>query len=158
MKKVIIVLLLVVVVVLSMTGCRNVPFEVVEGAPAKVTETGRLQFEKIGTYNIPKPENECVVYRFAAPNDKIVVYEMPGDIYWVGEAAERHGNKYVSMYIQDSEFVALSNEYVLLVIGEEMVAVSINGCDNNSGCTGLVTETSFHELSEAEKDAFVYPC
>lgn len=157
MKKVSIVLLLVAIMVLSMTGCSNAPAEVVEVAPAEVSESGKLQFEAKGTYNTPGSETEFVVHRFEAPNDDIVVYEMPGPIYLVGENTGNSGVSYANMFVGDSKFVALSNKYILFAIGEDMVAFSIEGSKEANSCTGLLQEYSFDDLSEEEKDAFVYP-
>lgn len=157
MKRVSIVLLLVAIMVLSMTGCGKAPAEVIDVAPVEVIERGELQFKAKGTYNVPGFGSEFVVHRFDAPNDDIVVYEMPGATYIVGENTDKIGARYVNVFVGDSQFVALSNKYILLAKGECMIAFTIVGSENAKNCTGLMEEISFDDLSEEEKDTFVYP-
>lgn len=155
MKKVSIILLLVAVMVLSMTGCAFSPNEVMKKTPAEVIGSGTLQYEAKGTYNISKVGAESVVYRFGYPNDGIVVYQMPGTFFLVGENSdERSINYATNIFIKGGEFVALSDKYLLFATAESngMVAVSIENTHS-----GLVLEHSFEELSEEEKNAFVYP-
>ena len=160
MKKVSIVLLFVAIMVLSMTGCAFAPAEVVASAPAEVVGSGTLRYEVRGTFNTSKISKESVVYRFDAPNNGIVVYQMPGTVFLVGENIDRDGIDYAAnMYIKDGEFVALSDKYLLFATAgsKGMVAVPIGVESESAVCEGLLIEYSFDDLTEAEKDAFVYP-
>ena len=160
MKKVSMVLLFVAIMVLSMTGCAYAPAEVVETTPAEVVGSGTLRYEVIGTYSVSKIREDSVVYRFDAPNNGIVVYQMPGTVFLVGENIDRDGIDYAAnMYIKDGEFVALSDKYFLFATADSkgMVAVPIGGVKENAEYGGLMLECSFDDLTEAERDAFVYP-
>ena len=155
MKKVSIILLFVAIMVLTMTGCAFLPNVVVEEAPAEVIGSGTLRFESKGTYHISKVGADSVVYNFGYPNDGIVVYQMPGTTFLVGENSDERSISYAAnVFIKNGEFVALSDKYLLFATAESdgMVAVSIE-----NGHSGLVLEHSFEDLTEAEKDAFVYP-
>lgn len=157
-KKVIIVFLLVAIMVLSVIGCNNASAKVEETTPTEETVNGKLQFEMTGTYSLSKVGAESVIYSFKAPNDDIVVYEMPGPVYMVAENAGKRSVRYaIKMIFRGSEFVALSNKYILLNVENEKIAVSIEGeFDANSGIS-LLEEYPFNELSDKEKEAFVYP-
>ena len=155
MKKVSIILLLVAIMVLSMTGCAFLPNEVMEEAPAEIIGSGTLRFKSKGTYYTSNVGTDSVVYNFGYPNDDIVVYQMPGTFFLVGENCDERNISYAAnVFIKNGEFVALSDKYLLFATAESkgMIAVPIE-----NGTTGLVLECSFEDLSEEEKDAFVYP-
>ena len=160
MKKISIVLLLVAIMVLSMTGCSFAPIKVVENTPAEVIGSGTLKFEVKGTMNASNIKGESVIYRFGNPNNGIVVYQMPGTVFLVGENTNERSIDYAAnMFIKDGEFVALSDKYLLFANanGDGMVAVAIKLDYDDKDCQNLLTEYSFDDLTEEEKDAFVYP-
>ena len=159
MKKVSIILLFVAIMVLSMTGCAFSPDKVVEKAPAEVIGSGTLRFEAIGTYYISNIGADSVVYNFDYPNDNIVVYQIPGTTFLVGECSEGRSISYAAnMFVKGGEFVALSDKYLLFATAESkgMIAVAIKVDEDNNSCAVLL-ECPFDDLSEEEKDAFVYP-
>ena len=160
MKKVSIILLFVAIMVLSMTGCAFLPNEVVEKAPAEVIGSGTLQFDAKGEYDVSRVKAQSVVYRFGAPNEDIVVYQMPGTVFLVGEYSDNRSISYAAnMFIKDGEFVALSDKYLLFATVESngMVAVAVEADGKNKYGIDLMLEIPFEDLSEEEKDAFVYP-
>lgn len=159
MKKVSIILLFVAIMVLSMTGCAFLPDEVMEKAPAEVIGSGTLRFESKGTYYISNVGADSVVYSFGYPNDGIVVYQIPGTTFLVGENCDERSISYAAnMFIKDGEFVALSDKYLLFATAKSkgMVAVPIEVDEDNNTCA-VMLEYAFDDLSEEEKDAFVYP-
>ena len=160
MKKVSIILLFVAIMVLSMTGCAISPNEVVEKAPAEVIGSGTLQFESKGTYHLSRVAADSVVYSFGYPNDDIVVYQIPGTTFLVGEnSGERSVSYAANMFIKGGEFVALSDKYLLFATAESegMVAVAVETDGKNKYGIDIMLEIPFDDLSEEEKDAFVYP-
>lgn len=159
MKKVSIVLLLLVIMVLSMTGCGNAPAKVTEEAPAEVSvsESKKLELKPIGTYNLSALGSGVIAYRFDSPNDHIVVYELAGTKYLVGDDTGRNGTSYANMLIPDSEFIALSDKYLLFMIRGEKVAVEIETKKDVEVGISVLREYSFDELSDEEKDDFIYP-
>ena len=154
MKKVI-VIFLIVVMVLTMAGCRNMRNTTISATPAEVVKINKMEFEPKGTYNISKFGKEYVIFRFDNPNDQIVVYQLPGGVYIVGEDVGQSNNIYSKMLIKDSEFVAISEKYLLLIIEGEMVAVEFKSRTSKS--SNLLNTLEFDELSDKEKAGFVYP-
>ena len=160
MKKASIILLFVAIMVLSMTGCAFVPNEVMEKAPAEVIGSGTLKFESKGEYYISKVDKDAVVYSFDYPNNGIVVYQIPGTTFLVTENIDERVVDYVAnVYVKNGEFVALSNKYLLFAIPERegMVAVAITSDAKNEVCPGLLLDYSYDDLTQDEKDAFVFP-
>lgn len=156
-KKVSIVWLLSVIIVLSMAGCRSTSTTTIEIAPTVTNESDKLEFEPRGTYNIQKGgKQQLCVYRFDTPNDKIVVYQISKCIYLVGEDSKK-GTKYANVFMKDSEFIALSNKYLLFENKEGKVAISIKETEGIEGGASLCKVYSFDELSNEEKHAFIYP-
>ena len=154
MKKVI-AIFLIVVMGLTMVGCRNTPNTTVDAAPAETVEINKMEFEPKGTYNISKFGKEYVLFRFDNPNDQIVVYQLSGRVYIVGEDKGQSNNIYSKMLVKDSEFVAISEKYILLMIEGEMVAVEFKSRTSKS--SNLLNTLEFDELSDKEKAGFVYP-
>lgn len=157
-KKVSIVWLLSVIMVLSMAGCRSTPNTTIETASTVTNESGKLEFEPRGTYNIQKGgKQQLCIYRFDAPNDKVVVYQISEWIYLLGEDSGNKGTKYANVFMKDSEFIALSNKYLLFENKEGKVAISIKETEGVEGGASLCKVYSFDELSDEEKQAFIYP-
>lgn len=155
MKKVSMVLLLVVVMVLTMVGCSNTPTASVETAPTEVNDSDKLEFEPKGTYNMVSFGKEFIIYRFDSPNDDIVVYQIPGSVYIVGEDIGKNDTYYAKMLIRNSEFIALSEKYLLFRIDGKKVAVEIKSSVDTG--SKLLQKYSFDGLSDEEKNGFVYP-
>jgi 3'(2'), 5'-bisphosphate nucleotidase len=138
-----------------MTGCAFSPNEVVEKAPAEVIGSGTLQFEAKGEYDVSRVKAQSVMYRFGAPNEDIVVYQMPGTVFLVGEYSDNRSISYAAnMFIKDGEFVALSDKYLLFATVESngMVAVAVEADGKNKYGIDLMLEIPFEDLSEEEKD------
>ncbi len=163
-KKVSIILLLVAVMVLSMVGCGTVPGLSTEEAPAADLTTVNsasaantsLQFEVKGSYNLLGFGEESFVYQFGSPNDNVVLYQINNCIYLLGDAGSNasYGS---SVFMKDSQFIALSEKYLLFSTSEGKTAVAI---EENWGCNigdNLHQKYSFDDLSDEEKSEFIYP-
>jgi len=151
-KKVIIVCVLVVILVFSFALIVHM-----KKTPAEANESGKLEFEGRGTYVKAAFGEEFFVYQFEEPNSTIVVYETLDGIYLVGEYAKEMGTSYGNMFMPGREFIALSNEYLLFETEEGKVAVELERKKYAERGDDLYNEYLYDELSEEEKEAFVYP-
>ena len=78
-------------------------------------------------------------------------------IYLLGEDSGNKGTEYSKVFLKDSEFIALSNKYLLFENKEGKVAISIKETEGVEGGASLCKVYSFDELSNEEKQAFIYP-
>lgn len=100
------------------------------------------------------------VYRFEGSD--IIVYQAFGNTYMVGEDSEGTSivNCYASLMRLNSQFVALSNEQMLFLTSYGLMAVDFEEKEETrtDGKTYIVHEsTMFDELSDEQKESFVYP-
>ena len=150
-KKVSSLLLVIIMVVLSTVGCSNAQSTSVNTPP---TET-LLEFESNGTYHMSGFGDEFCIYQFANPNS-FVVYAFDS-IYLLGEDAGETGISYASMFVKDSQFIALSDKYLLFTVGDEKIAVSLEERENVQIGESIHQKYLFEDLSPEEQDNFIYP-
>ena len=152
-KKVSIVwVLIVAIMVLFMTGCHDMT---IGTAPTEVSN--KLEFEERGRYVKAKFSEEFYVYRFDEPNSKIVVYETLDGIFIVGEDATEEGISYGNVFMPGRKFVGISNKYFLFETEEGKIAVEIEKKKHAKKGEGLYNEHFYEEMSDEEKNAFIYP-
>ena len=157
MKKKVIVLLLVVCMVLSMVGCGNTRNDPIDTTSTDGSESYNLEFQAKGHYNMQGFGDEYYIYRFANPNANIVVYQLSDSLYILGEDAGETGTSYASIFMEGSQFIALSDKYMLFSSGNEITAVAIEKKENVEIGESILQKCSFNELTEDEKSSFVYP-
>jgi len=156
-KKVSIVWVLVVIMVLSMVGCRNTSNAIVETTSADENGVYKLEFKTKGTYIIEAFGIKYDIYWFDVPNERIVVYKTIDGIYLVGEYAENKGVSYGNIFMPEGEFAALSNKYLLFEMPEGKFAVALEKKKNVDIGESFYELYAFEELSEEDKNAFIYP-
>lgn len=157
-KKINIVLLLIVVGLFGLVCYSNVRNEGVTTTETEreAKEDYKLELEPEGTYNMPGFGDEFFIYRFDSPNDNVIVYQMDC-IYLVGEDAGKNGTSYASMVMKDSQFIALSDKYLLFITGEDKIAVAMEEKKDANIGESVLQKYSYNELSDKEKEAFIYP-
>lgn len=162
-KKVSIILLLVAAMVLSMVGCGTVPSSSAEKTPVAdltavnsvATASTSLQFEAKGHYNMPGFGEEYFVYQFDSPNDNIVLYKIGDSIYILGDAES--DTSYCGKVMNDSQFIALSEKYLLFITPVGKLAVAIEEKDAVNIGDNIYQMYFFDDLSDEEKSEFIYP-
>ena len=156
-KKDIIVWVLVVIMVLSMAGCSITPIATLETTSAEKNESNKLEFRPKGTYVKAEFGEEFLVYKFDAPNETIVVYKTIDGIYLIGEYGKKSGISYGSIFRPEGEFIGLSNKYLLFENEDEKTAVALEKKKNVEIGESFYKLCPFDDLSDEEKNAFVYP-
>lgn len=151
MKKKVSLILLLFVVMVSAIGCQNKSSTSKDTTPTEANQ--HLEFKAIGEYNMPGFGKDFFIYRFDAPNDDIIVYKISDYIYLLGEDAGEKGTSYADIFIEDSQFIALSDKYLLFMTENGKMAVKIEGNLKGDGTNSI----QFNGLSDEEKEAFIYP-
>lgn len=157
-KKVSIVCVMVVVMVLFIFVYKNDKFDFyIETAQAEMDENNKLEFEQKGIYKTVAFGEEYFVYKFDVPNENIVVYQTIDGIYLIGKNAKKSGISYGNIFMPEGEFLALSSEYLLFEKQDEKIAVRIEKKKGVKTGESFYEQYSFEELSDKQKEAFVYP-
>lgn len=159
MKKKVSVLLLSVVMVLSMVGCSNTRSKSIETTSTDGSSNNcKLEFDELekGTYNLKGAEEDFFIYRFDSPNSDIVVYQISDSLYILGEDSGETGTSYAAIIMENSQFIALSDKYLLFITGEDKVAVALEKKENVAIGESSLQKYSFNDLSDKEKNAFIY--
>lgn len=156
-KKVSIVYVLVVIMVLLVVVYNYMQNSFLHTAPTEENKSNKLEFKPKGTYVKSRFGEEFFVYRFGEPNSTIVVFETIDGIYMVAEYSGEKGTSYGNIFMPDREFIALSNEYLLFETEDAKIAVAIEKRKNVKKGESLYKEYLFDELSDEEKEAFIYP-
>ena len=156
MKKrvALVVLLLVGVMMVSTVMCSSAAIATVDTSEA---ERGALRFKRRGNYNLSS-FNELLLYRFDTADTDKVMYQLGYDgTYLLGEDTIETGTSYANIYMKDSQFLALSEKYLLLLTQEGKIAVSIEEKKNLKIGEYQYEKYSFDELTAEEKADFRYP-
>ena len=156
-KKVIIVCVLVVIMVLFVVAYNYMQNLFLDTAPTEANGSNKLEFKPKGTYVMSMLGQEFSMYRFEEPNSSLVVFETIDGIYMVAEYSGEKGTSYGNIFMPEREFIALSNEYFLFETEEGKIAVAIEKRKNAKKGESLYKEYLFDELSDEEKEAFIYP-
>ena len=156
-KKVIIVCVLVVIMVLFLVAYNYMQNSFLFTTPTEANGSNKLEFKPKGTYVKSMFGDEFSMYRFGEPNSTIVVFETIDGIYMVAEYSGEKGISYGNIFMPDREFIALSNEYLLFETEDCKIAVALEKRKNVKKGESLYEEYLFDELSDEEKEAFVYP-
>lgn len=156
-KKVSIVCVLVVIMVLLVVVYNYMQNSFLVTAPTEANGSNKLEFKPKGTYVKSMLGEEFFVYRFEEPNSSIVVFETIDGIYMVAEYSGEKGTSYGNIFMPEREFIALSNEYLLFETEDGKIAVAIEKRKNVKKGESLYEEYLFDELSDEEKEAFIYP-
>lgn len=149
----------VLLLVFAMVGCQ-------EMRSSSVEET-QLGFEDHGEkYWLDGLTSRLEAYHFGAPNDDIIVYRLSNSIYTVGENALQ-GITYARVWLENAQFVALSEQYFLFLTEEGLIAISkeIKSSEEAQSLDGwdygdmgeFHYQCPFDELSKEERECFVYP-
>lgn len=121
----------------------------------------KLELKPRGEYNMAGFGEEFFVYHFDEPNADIVVYCISNSSYLVGEDASKTGVSYADAFMIDSQFIALSDKYLLFITSEGMIAVSFEENSYEKIRNGepryRYIEYSFDDLPEEEQASFIYP-
>lgn len=157
MRKKVNVLLLFALVVLSMVGCNYTQNASIATTPIVGNQSSELTFKPKGEYNMPGFGDEFFIYRFDNPNSDIVVYQISDCIYLLGDDSGESGTSYTNMVMEDSQFIALSNKYLLFMNEDGKVAVDIVEKGNVLVGENILKKYSYNDLSDEEKADFVYP-
>lgn len=156
-KKVSIVCVLVVIMVLFVVAYNYIQTSFLSTTPTEANGSNKLEFKPKGTYVKSKLGEEFSMYRFGEPNSTIVVFETIDGIYMVAEYSGEKGTSYGNIFMPDREFIALSDEYLLFETEDGKIAVAIEKRKNVKKGESLYKEYLFDELSDEEKEAFIYP-
>lgn len=171
MKKVSSVILVVAVLLLVATvGCGFAPESKATKVVAKDTqpEVAKIKPDIFGfgpsnaRYNkeaFGGSDGEYFIYRFE--DTDVVVFHVFGYEYLIGEwTEETEGTSYAHVTQDDSQFLALSDKYMLFLTSEGKVAVGLEEKEGQreDGKKYLFHETiPFENLPISEQENFVYP-
>ena len=144
--------LIVVIMMLLMAGWHNMTL-----STTSTEENNKLKFEEKGTYVKAKFGEEFYVYSFDEPNSTIVVYETLDGIFLVGEYASEKGTSYGNIFMPGRKFIGISNKYFLFETEDGKIAVGIERKKHVKAGESFYDEHFYEELSENEKNAFIYP-
>lgn len=132
---------------------------------SQVTETKTASFEfghSNAIYNkdaFGGSDGEYLIYRFE--DTDVVVFYIFGYTYLVGEwSEETKGTSYAHITQDDSQFLAMSNKYMLFLTSEGKIAVEFEEKkgQREDGKIYLFHETiPFENLPLSEQESFVYP-
>ena len=156
-KKVSIVCVLVVIMVQIVVAYNYIQTAFLDATPTEANGSNKLVFKSKGTYVKSRLGEEFFVYRFGEPNSTIVVFETIDGIFMVAEYSGEKGTSYGNIFMPEREFIALSNEYLLFETEDGQKAVAIEKKKNVKKGESLYKEYLFDELSDEEKEAFIYP-
>jgi len=156
-KKISIVCVLLVMTVLLVVAYNYIQTSFLDTTSTEAKESNKLNFKEKGTYVKSAFGEEFIIYRFGEPNSAIVVFETIDGIYLVAEYSGEKGTSYGNIFMPDRKFIALSNEYFLFETEEGKIAVSIEKRKNVKNGESFYNEYLFEELSDEERQAFIYP-
>lgn len=154
MKKKGIIFLLFIVVALSL--CFTVCAKSKDNALTEVCEV-KLDLKPNGHYFVDfELGDQFSKYEFSEPNERFTVFHSSSGWLLVGDNDDIYHSYYAKVYIGDSQFLALSNQYVLVLTKNGKFVISltdekvINENDVLMGCP-------FDDLSDEKKETFIYP-
>ncbi len=87
-----------------------------------------------------------------------VVYQISDCIYLVGEDAGKSNASYAVIFNPDGgQFLALSNKYMLFLTKAGKTAIAFEQKKDVKVGESYLIKIPFEDLSDEEKEAFVYP-
>ena len=88
------------------------------------------QFKDSGTYDKRGFGKEYWIYRFDKSQTNAVLYQIGDSIFLYGDDGGQTGKSYVSVYLENAEFIAISKKHMLFLTQEGMIAVELKNHHN----------------------------